>query len=98
MTLEATPTEDGRDTVDDDTAALDMFIQAVAHATLIAHRMEELSVREVTNVLDQFLTERLPSDDPYWEPLLALCRLYLVTLDMTKIDFELDELLPQGEG
>jgi len=78
--------------VDDDTGAWDLFIQAVAHTTLIAHRMEELSVREITNNLDRFLAEHLSPDDPYWEPLLTLCRLYLVTLEMKKIDFELDDL------
>ena len=83
--------------VDDDTAAWDLFIQAMAHTTLIAHRMEELSVREITNILDQFLAEHLAPEDPYWEPLLTLCRLYLVTLEMKKIDFELDDLPGQGK-
>lgn len=83
--------------VDDDASAWDLFIQAMAHATLTAHRMEELSVREITDVLDQFLAEHLPPDDPYWEPLLTLCKLYLVTLEMKKVDFEFDELLTEGD-
>ena len=83
--------------VDDDTTAWDLFIQAMAHTTLIAHRMEELSVREIADILDQYLAEHLSPEDPYWEPLITLCRLYLVTLEMKKIDFELDGLLGQGE-
>ena len=84
--------------VDDDTTALDLFIQAVAHTTLTAHRMEELSVREIARILDQFLAEHLPPEDHYWEPVVTLCRLYLVTLEMKKIDFDLDELVGEGEG
>lgn len=84
--------------VDDDTSAWDLFIQAVAHATLTAHRMDELSVREIADILDRFLAEHLPPEDPYWEPLLTLCRLYLVTLEMKKIDFDLDEYLTEGDG
>lgn len=84
--------------MDDEVAALDLFIQAMAHTTLTAHRMEEFSVQEVASVLDRFLAEHLPPDDPGWEPLMALGKLYLIGLEMKKIDFELDGLGDQGES
>lgn len=86
------------DFVDDEVAALDLFIQAMAHTTLTVHRMEEFSVREVASVLEQFLTEHLPPEDPAWEPLMALGKLYLIGLEMKKIDFELDGLADPGES
>lgn len=83
--------------VDDDIVALDIFIQAVAHTTLTAYRMEEFSVGEIASVLDRFLAEHLPPEDSRWEPLMALGKLYLIALEMMKIDFELDDLLGQGK-
>ena len=84
--------------VDDDIAALDIFIQAVAQTTLTAYRMEEFSVGEIADVLDRFLAEHLSTEDPRWEPLMALGKLYLIGLEMMKIDFELDDLLTEGDG
>lgn len=83
--------------VDDDTIALDFFVQAMAHTTLTAHRMEEFSVGKIASILDRFLTEHLPPEDPRWAPLMALGKLYLIALEMQKIDFELDELLTEGD-
>lgn len=98
MSLKTTPTEEGSDMVDDETIALDMFVQAMAHTTLTAYRMEEFSVAEIAGVLDRFLSENLPSEDPHWQPLMALGKLYLIALEMRKIDFDLDEFLTERDG
>ena len=83
--------------VDDDTIALDIFVQAMAHTTLSVYRMEEFSVGEIAGILDRFLAKHLPPEDPRWEPLMVLGKLYLIGLEMMKIDFELDDLLGQGK-
>ncbi|MDE0132238.1 MAG: hypothetical protein OXQ32_08265 [bacterium] len=97
MSPEATPTEEGSDMVDEETMTLDLFVQAMAHTTLTAYRMEDFSVGEIANILDRFLAEHLSTEDPRWEPLMALGKLYLIGLEMMKIDFELDGLLGHGK-